>query len=323
MMRQPPDGRLCQQRQARPRSAPPLLSRSSAAPLDLATVAVAVQGHVEIVGRSGRGHQGRRSRFAPAMARIGRCTRTAVARPVDEPPRSDGPTSSRPTRRPCSITSAAAADLIVPLANGEPVVLLDALERHADRLRRVRVHQMHALHDRPYLHGVDGRLAAPRLLLLVARHPAVLPRRHGRPRAEQLQRDARRPAGGAPPTRWSSPRRRRRTVTATSASGVNADYTASFIGKARFFLEANRRMPRTFGRNQLHISQVVGWCESDYPLLEVPPGGRSATPIGASAQLVAERIRNGSTVQVGIGGDPQRRARRARRRTATSACTPS
>ncbi len=37
--------------------------------------------------------------------------------------------------------------------------------------------------------------------------------------------------------------------------GVSADYTASFIGKARFFLEANSQMPRTFGRNQLHVTR--------------------------------------------------------------------
>ena len=45
------------------------------------------------------------------------------------------------------------ADVIVPLANGEPVSVLDAMEEHAERFRDVRVHQMHALHDRRYLHG--------------------------------------------------------------------------------------------------------------------------------------------------------------------------
>ena len=45
------------------------------------------------------------------------------------------------------------ADLIVPLANGEPVSVLDAIEAGAKRFRGVRVHQMHALHERPYLHG--------------------------------------------------------------------------------------------------------------------------------------------------------------------------
>src|SRR5688500_5902671 len=44
-------------------------------------------------------------------------------------------------------------DLIVPLANGEPVSLLDAIEANATRWNGVRAHPMHSLHDRPYLHG--------------------------------------------------------------------------------------------------------------------------------------------------------------------------
>ena len=47
-------------------------------------------------------------------------------------------------------------DVILPLANGEPVGLLDTLEEHADGLAGVRVHQMHALHERPYIHGAFG-----------------------------------------------------------------------------------------------------------------------------------------------------------------------
>ncbi|HYI18054.1 MAG TPA: hypothetical protein VD836_05065, partial [Solirubrobacteraceae bacterium] len=45
-------------------------------------------------------------------------------------------------------------DVIVPMANGEPPGLLDALERHHTRLDGVRIHQMHALHPRP---SIDGR----------------------------------------------------------------------------------------------------------------------------------------------------------------------
>jgi len=85
--------------------------------------------------------------------------------------------------------------------------------------------------------------------------------------------------------------------------GLNADYVASFVGRARFFLETNRQMPRTFGRNQVHISQVVGWTEADYPLIEVPPS-QSSDADRAIAGLVAERVRNGSTIQVGIGSTP-------------------
>ena len=53
--------------------------------------------------------------------------------------------------------------------------------------------------------------------------------------------------------------------------GVSADYTASFIGRGRFFLEVTDAMPRTFGRNQIHVSQVTGWCRTDRPLVQVPP----------------------------------------------------
>ena len=38
-------------------------------------------------------------------------------------------------------------DVIVPLGNGEPVTLLDAIEAHAAELSDVRIHQMHALHE--------------------------------------------------------------------------------------------------------------------------------------------------------------------------------
>jgi hypothetical protein len=42
--------------------------------------------------------------------------------------------------------------------------------------------------------------------------------------------------------------------------GTNADYVTALIGRAPFFLEANPHMPRTRGENQLHMSQVAGWC---------------------------------------------------------------
>jgi acyl-CoA hydrolase len=85
--------------------------------------------------------------------------------------------------------------------------------------------------------------------------------------------------------------------------GLNADYVASFIGRAPFFLEANAQMPRTFGRNQIHVSQVLGWVEVDRPLVELPPATR--TPIDDRiAAFVAERIPNAATIQTGIGAIP-------------------
>jgi acyl-CoA hydrolase len=62
-------------------------------------------------------------------------------------------------------------------------------------------------------------------------------------------------------------------------------------------------MPRTFGENQIHVSQILGWCEADYPLIELPPRvGRDADR--RIAELVAERIPDGATIQAGIGAVP-------------------
>jgi acyl-CoA hydrolase len=85
--------------------------------------------------------------------------------------------------------------------------------------------------------------------------------------------------------------------------GVSADYTSSFIGRARFFLEVTEHMPRTFGRNQLHISQIEGWCRSDRLLVSVPPATSSDID-RAIAGYVAERVPNESTIQTGIGAIP-------------------
>ena len=85
--------------------------------------------------------------------------------------------------------------------------------------------------------------------------------------------------------------------------GTNADYVARLIGKAPFFLEANPNMPRTRGENQVHVSQVVGWVEADYPLPEMPAAkvGDKDRMIG---EIIAERIPDGATIQVGIGSIP-------------------
>ncbi len=85
--------------------------------------------------------------------------------------------------------------------------------------------------------------------------------------------------------------------------GTNADYVAAFIGKIPVFAEANARMPRTYGRNQIHLSQLVGWTAVDRPLIEVPPVEPTEIDRAIGA-MVAERIPNGATVQTGIGGIP-------------------
>ena len=194
------------------------------------------------------------------------------------------------------------ADLIVPLANGEPVSLLDAIEQHASTLTGVRVHQMHALHDRPYLHGAFGdRLRHVSYFLSHVTRPCfragtvdLVPNNFSEMR-DILRLATTDPlvlAAASPPDRHGY-----------FSLGLNADYVSSFIGRARFFLEANSQMPRTFGRNQVHVSQVVGWTEVDSPLVEAPPV--VPTPADQTiAAFVAERVPDGATLQVGIGGIP-------------------
>ena len=192
--------------------------------------------------------------------------------------------------------------LIVPIANGEPVTLLDAVEEAAHELDGVSVHQMHALHDRPTRHGAFGdRLRHYSYFLShVTRerfHEGTidLVPNHFSEVYELMRRRATRPyvlAAVSPPDRHGN-----------FSLGVSADYTASFIGRAPFFVEVNERMPRTAGRNQIHVSQVDGWVHADYPLVEVPPSVPTDVDrrIGA---FVAERVPDGATIQAGIGAIP-------------------
>jgi acyl-CoA hydrolase len=193
-------------------------------------------------------------------------------------------------------------DLIVPLANGEPVSVLDALEANAMRLRSVRVHQMHALHDRPYLHGAaDGHLNHVSYFLSPVTRPAF----HARTCELVPNHFSEMPQLLRQTTRCSlvlaaaSPIDRHGYFTL----GTNCDYSAAFIGEVPFFLEVNAQMPHTYGGNQVHVSQVAGWTEVDRPLIEAPPAATS-TVDERIATLVAERVPDRATIQVGIGSVP-------------------
>ena len=194
------------------------------------------------------------------------------------------------------------AQLIVPLANGEPVRLLDAIEANADTLEGVRVHQMHALHPRRYIEGEFGdRLRHVSYFLSTATREAF-----------------HRGACDLVPNHFSEvPALLRETIESplvlAAASpmdrhgyfslGTNCDYVAPFIGNAPFFLEVNPQMPRTFGRNQIHVSQVLGYCEADYSLVAIPPVEPDDDD-RRIAELVCERVPDGATIQAGIGAIP-------------------
>ncbi|MEQ8719222.1 MAG: acetyl-CoA hydrolase/transferase C-terminal domain-containing protein [Acidimicrobiales bacterium] len=192
-------------------------------------------------------------------------------------------------------------DIIVPLANGEPRELLDVIEANADQLEGVRIHQMHPLHDRPYLRGEFGdrlRHVSYFLSPITRRHLAngtvdFVPANFSE--VPVIMRSLPDPlvltAGSLPDHHGHV------------SFGTNADYVGSMVGRARLFVEVNERMPRTFGRNQVHLTQLLGWSRDDHPLVEVPAAepGELDRRIG---EFVAERIPNGATIQTGIGAIP-------------------
>jgi acyl-CoA hydrolase len=193
-------------------------------------------------------------------------------------------------------------DVIVPLANGEPVSVLDAIEAHADRFDALRIHQMHAIHDRPSLHGEFGDRIRHRSYFLshITRPCYAAGTIDLVPSNFSEMRDLLRAATHDPLViAAASPIDRHGYF----SLGVSADYVASFIGRARFFLEANAQMPRTFGRNQLHISQVAGWTEVDRPLVEFEPAIGDDIDARIAAHI-AERVPHGATIQIGIGATP-------------------
>jgi acyl-CoA hydrolase len=193
------------------------------------------------------------------------------------------------------------SDVIVGVANGAPDTVLDAIEAGAGRFDDVRLHQMLPLRDRAYIRGelpglrhvswflsdCDRQAFANRRCDLVPNNFSDVP--------ALLRRTARRPLAIASA---SSPDEH-----GYFSLGCHAEYMAALAGEVPLFLEANRAVPRTFGENQVHVSQVLGWSEADYPLIELDEP--VASPADRRiAELVAERIADGATLQVGIGAIP-------------------
>ncbi len=88
------------------------------------------------------------------------------------------------------------------------------------------------------------------------------------------------------------------------ALSLGTDYTMAAVAKARaVVLEVNPHVPFAHGNCRIHISQVAALVESSEPVMEVglPKIGPVQEAIG---KYVAERIDDGSTLQIGYGGIP-------------------
>ncbi len=90
------------------------------------------------------------------------------------------------------------------------------------------------------------------------------------------------------------------------STGCNVDWgweAAKVSNPRSIVVEVNENMPRTYGHNQLHISEVSAVIENNIPLFELPP-----IPINDKDEkighYIADMIEDGSCIQIGIGGMP-------------------
>ncbi|WP_100331092.1 acetyl-CoA hydrolase/transferase family protein [Bacillus xiapuensis] len=190
-------------------------------------------------------------------------------------------------------------DIIVPLIPGEPPGLLDALEKRTD-LKGNRLFQM--LTARPpiakppeqlkvismFLSGGDRKSFHDGQVDLLPNHFSDVP---------QLLEEI------------TSERVVMATVSPMDENGyfslgTNCDYIAPIAKQAKtILLEVNQYMPRTFGLNQIHLSEVTSLIENHQPLLEAP------SPVVTEkdekiGRFIAELIQDGDSLQIGFGAIP-------------------
>lgn len=86
--------------------------------------------------------------------------------------------------------------------------------------------------------------------------------------------------------------------------GVSADLAVSATECARIVIaQINPHMPFSYGDPVIHVSKIDAAVRVDDPLVEVPTAvpGPVETAIG---RAIAERIPDGATLQIGVGGIP-------------------
>lgn len=193
------------------------------------------------------------------------------------------------------------SDLIIPLANGEPDYILTEIDRHPERFSSLRIHQMLELKDRKYMHNEYPQIRY--ISYFMGSHARnaylngtcdLIPN-HFHQMPDLLRETAKKPiilCQAAPMDQ-----------NGYFSLGTEASYIADFIGEFPFILQVNKEMPYTYGKNKIHISQVLAYVRHDEPLAELNPPTITDKD-RKIAQYIAERIDNGATLQIGIGGVP-------------------
>jgi acyl-CoA hydrolase len=193
------------------------------------------------------------------------------------------------------------SDIIIPLGNGEPDAILSKIDENLHLFTSLKIHQILELKDRKYMHklfpnieyhsyfmnGFSRSAYRDRTIELVPNHFHNVPK--------IIENRVKKPI----------------LVCQTSSVdengyfslGTGADYATYFIGKVPILIQINEYMPRTYGTNKIHISQILGYVKHDQPLFELPSVKVKDIDM-TIAGYIAEHISNGSTMQVGIGGIP-------------------
>lgn len=193
------------------------------------------------------------------------------------------------------------SDIIIPLANGEPDLILSAIDHHPEHFTALRIHQMLELRERKYMQGMYPHIryisyfmgAYARKAFLNGTCELIPNHFHKMP--SLLEKTTKNPIliCQASPINEEG----------YFSLGTEADYAAYFIGKIPFILQVNEYMPATNGENKIHISQIRGFVRHNQPLIQLSSPSITETD-KQIAQHIAPRIENGSTLQIGIGAIP-------------------
>src|SRR5699024_1572649 len=158
------------------------------------------------------------------------------------------------------------SDIITPILAGEPGALMKQLETY-DGLEGNRLFQMFTTRD--VLDVAPDKLKIISMFMGVSERKAfkegkidLLPN-HFSDVPKLLKQIARNPVVMAVASPMDS--------NGYFSLGTNADHTIPLIKEgATVLLEVNEYMPRTYGENQVHISDITGFIENHQPIPEAP-----------------------------------------------------
>ena len=86
--------------------------------------------------------------------------------------------------------------------------------------------------------------------------------------------------------------------------GVSVDYTKGAAENSQLVIaQVNKNMPRTLGDSFLHVTQIGAFVELDTPVIELAPP-KITDVERAIGENVAKLIKDGDTLQLGIGAIP-------------------